>query len=1498
MSDEKGKSSDKNLPDEKSEDLPVEEEFAAESSIDFPVVGVGASAGGLETFKRLFSNMPTNSGMAFVLVQHLDPNHESIMAELIGKSTEMPVWQVTDEMEIEPDHVYMIPPNSDLVIDDRILRLKEQTKERGIRMPIDSFFRSLARQCRERAICVVLSGTGSDGSLGLKAVKETGGLVIVQDPEEAQYDGMPRAAVGTGMADFVLPVEDIPEKLSKYARHPYIDGEDNAKLFDKDSKDELQQIIALLRERTDRDFRSYKRGTLSRRIARRLSLNHIEDLDQYLEFLRSDKEEVERLFRDLLIGVTAFFRDPEAWEILERKVIYPLVREKPKGETLRIWVAGCSTGEEAYSMAILVREIFADLGRTPDFQIFATDIDDAAIDIARAGTYPKSVGADVSEERLAHFFDAEGNEFTVKKSLRETVVFAPQNLLSDPPFSRLDLVSCRNLLIYLNSGVQQKVIPLFHFSLAREGYLFLGNSESLGKKGDLFKPISKEWRIFKKIPEASDSEPRPDFSHGAERDTPKRSDRLPSKRPKSVADTARDVLLDRFAPASVLIDRKYRIYFFHGPTGRYLNHPTGEPSYDLTVLCDRQLSTKLQSTVHRVASSNESASVLARDIERNGKSYNVRISVERISVNGDDERFLVSFSDEGESSGEGNVAVDQEHTDLVAHLEDELSSTREDLQSGIEELETSNEELKASNEEVMSMNEELQSTNEELETSREELQSLNEELTTVNSELKDKIAELEAANNDLSNLLSSTDIAVIFLDTNFRIRRFTPATSDLISLIPSDVGRPLKDISSRLTDQDLIKHAELVLKKLSPVETEVADDEGNHYIRRVLPYRTQDNYIDGVVITFNDVTELRKAADLVKNREHQQAIVADLGRLALGGGDLDELFTVACRQTTANLGFEYAKVLELVENGKRFLLRAGDGWEEGLVGNEIIDAGRQSQAGFTLESSGPVIVEDLKNEKRFRGPALLLDRDVVSGMSVSIGNEKSPWGVIGVHTTSQRELTVDDIHFLESIANVLTAAIERKEAEERLVQSERRYRLVTDSLPILISYCDRDRRYQFCNAGYEEWFGMEKSNILGKRIEEVVSDAAYQRIKPKLDQAFEGESTVFEEELPYGSGRDRYVRVEYVPDFDGDDVIGVYVMVQDTSSQHEARERLRVFSEELSRTVDERTEELRILNENVPAFFAFLDSDLRYRFVNNFYEEKFNLGAASLIGEHIRDGVSEETYKAMEPLLKTALGGETAESEVLLDIDTDGVRVVRARFVPRRDENDRVVGIFMLADDVTKERELQQEVMTATSLENERIGRDLHDSICQELTGISMLGKALSEKLRRQERGSVEEADELVDQIAGVTHRSRLLARGLSPVALENRTLCEALEELKTSVENLFPNVNCELGECSENIEVDKAISTQLYFITREAVFNAAKHGDDPKVEISVIEDGNYLTVTVRDNGGGRADEIEEGMGIRSMRYRARTFGGSLSIRDRTSVEGLKVVCRLRIRED
>lgn len=845
------------------------------TGLDHPVVGIGASAGGLEALKQFFTAVPADSGMAFVLVQHLDPTHESLMADLLAKYTKMPVTQVVDGREVEPNSVYVIPPNHYLTLRDGSLRLSPPTERRGMRMPIDHFLRSLAESLGEKAICVILSGTGSDGTLGLREVKAHGGMTVVQEPSTAQYNGMPASALATGLVDCCLPVEAMPEALLRYASHPYVRGTGTAERKAADSGDQLTAAIALIRSRTGHDFRHYKKGTLGRRITRRMSLATVESMGEYLKFLRSSDEEVHKLVRDLLIGVTSFFREPQAFETLISHIVPALVERARPDEAIRVWVPGCASGEEAYSLAIIFLQAIRQSGKQIGLQLFATDIDSEALEFARNGVYPVSAVSELPPEYVHNYFSRNGDCVSVNKSVREVVVFAAQNLISDPPFSRLDLISCRNLLIYLDSEVQARVIRLFHFALRNDGYLFLGNSETIGQRSDLFSTIAKKWRIYKRLnipPDARGQDYYPVVSDATAVHARGATGRGHAAVGRRQGERVEQKLLEAYAPAAVLVDRSGEALYFHGATADYLEVPTGSATHEVVALAREGIRTALRATLQKAW--REKQPMEARRLKLLAAGNERRIRIKVWPVDDADGTMLVCFeSDDTEVGPENQIKTGDEA--LVKQLEYELKATREDLQTTIEEVETANEELKAANEEVMSMNEELQSTNEELETSKEELQSLNEELSTVNNQLLDKVHELESANNDLSNLLASTEIATIFLDTDLRVRRYTPPATRMFALIESDLGRPIGDITQRFSNGKLSDECHRVMSELRPLQEEVQRDDGACFQLRILPYRTLDNRIDGVVITFADITEIKTAYAEAQSRERQLKVITD-----------------------------------------------------------------------------------------------------------------------------------------------------------------------------------------------------------------------------------------------------------------------------------------------------------------------------------------------------------------------------------------------------------------------------------------------------------------------------------------------------------------------------------------------------------------------------------------------------------------------------------------------
>jgi len=868
---------------------------------DFSVVGIGASAGGLDASRKLLDSLPADSGMAFILIQHLDPTHESMMVELLMPHTAMTVRQAAEGMLVEPNSVYVIPPGAYLSVGNGALHLTTSQIRRGARLPFDFLLNSMASEYGVRTIGVVLSGTGADGSIGLKAVKAAGGRVIAQDPAEAGYDGMPRSAIATGAVDLVLEVTQIPDALKRF-------GEHRGDTPRGQPRDWTPEIIELLRTRTAHDFTLYKPGTLQRRIAQRAAVVTSDaDVGRYLEILRSDESELQLLAKELLINVTSFFRDPGVFALLAEKTVPDIVRDHPAGQPLRIWVAGCSTGEETYSLAIVFREAIEAAKGDTKLQIFASDVDSDAVESARQAFYPDTIEADVSKTRLGRFFLKEDHGYRVSPALRSSVVFAVQDILADPPFSRLDFVSCRNLLIYLGADAQARVASIFHFALRENGVLLLGGSETIAGAAGRFAVLSKSERLYRRI-----GRNRPgDF--GSLRNVPARPapaqraahDRAPSRQVE-LAELCRHLVLESYTPAAVLVNRKYECLYFMGETDRYLQLAPGPPALDLLAMAREGMRTKLRAAIQRACQENKRVAVAGGSLRRGDGSIFFDISVQPVQSNGE-ELLLICFIDRPQQDVRREASDGAADIPRIAELEQEIEATKTELLGAIHNLEISSEEQKAVNEEALSVNEEYQSTNEELLTSKEELQSLNEELTALNSQLQETLERQRTTSNDLQNILYSTDVATIFLDTKLSIRFFTPATRSLFNVIPGDIGRPLADLSSLVADGVLLGDAHTVLQNFIPIEREVESQSGIWYIRRILPYRTQDNGIEGVVITFADITERKRAADALEfaKQQSQSANIAKSRFLAAASHDLRQPL-----QTLTLLQVQLARTVE------------------------------------------------------------------------------------------------------------------------------------------------------------------------------------------------------------------------------------------------------------------------------------------------------------------------------------------------------------------------------------------------------------------------------------------------------------------------------------------------------------------------------------------------------------------------------------------------------------
>jgi PAS domain S-box-containing protein len=984
---------------------------------DFPIAALGASAGGLEAFEKFFKLMPADSGIAFTVVQHLAPDHSSALPELLARHTQMAVEQARDNTKIVPDRVYIIPPNATLTISDRTLRVMEPDEPRGHRTPIDRLFSSLAEDCGENAVCIMLSGTGTDGTLGLRAIKEHGGMAMAQTLESAQYDAILRSAIATGLVDHVLPVEEMPARLLEYAAHLHsLNGKPNG--LREETGKHLGKIHSLLRQKAGHDFSQYKESTITRRLERRMRALQIGTVEQYIQVLEGQPAEADQLFKDLLIGVTHFFRDPEAFESLSREVIPKLFESKGFDQQVRVCVVGCASGEEAYSIAILLCEHAATLDNPPKVQIFATDIDERGLEVARKGRYPESVAEHLSAERLERFFIKQEGGYQVTRELRELCIFSSHSFIKDPPFSRLDLISCRNVMIYLGLDLQQKVLPLFHYALRSGGYLFLGPSEHVTFHRELFRTMNKKHRIYQrretlnrpvKLPLTAMARP---IDRGKQPDVDERS--LPKELER--------VILQRYAPACVVVKENGEAVYFSGQISRYLQQPAGSPENNVINMAREGLRTPLRTSLHRAATSRERTIQKQVSIQVNGDLSYVDITVEPLPDFEAANLYMIVLEEAPAGPQQSDVPAATAAEETIRFLESELRLAQEHAQSAYEELETSNEELQ-------SANEEYHSTNEELETSKEEIQSFNEELQTVNNELNRKVSELDHANSDLQNLFDSTQIAAIFLDTTLRIRSFTPAAGGLFRLIAGDVGRPITDLATQFTGTDFSRDIHEVLRTLSAHEQQLAGAGGRHYQMRVLPYRTIHNVIDGVILTFTDVTEAKHAEQLIEAaKTYAENIVETVHTPLL-------VLDAKARVQSANAAFYDMFQVSAHETLNLVLYDLGGGqWDSPLrhLLGELLPANRKIDA-FQVDHDFPAIG---------RKTMLLNAREIRQQ------GEHEPLILLAIEDITERRL-----------------------AEEARRDSEERYRTLFDSCPVGVYSCEASGAIRDFNPRAAELWG-------------------------------------------------------------------------------------------------------------------------------------------------------------------------------------------------------------------------------------------------------------------------------------------------------------------------------------------------------------------------------------------------------------------------------------------
>lgn len=847
----------------------TEEAFQNEPAVNsFFCVGIGASAGGLEALREFFNNMPDESGMAFVVVQHLSPDYKSLMDELLSRHTKMRIHVAEDQMPVQPNRIYLIPPKKEMTIFHDRLYLSEQNPSNGLNLPINVFFRSLAEDKGKNAIGIILSGTGSDGTLGIRAIKEAHGMVMVQDDRSAKFDGMPRSSIATGLVDYVLHVDKMPEELIKYTKHPYIKKDLKIERLVNKDDDILSKIVHIIKRKIGIDFIHYKPNTILRRLEKRISINQINKIENYIAFLEQSPQEAQILYKELLIGVTQFFRDEKAWEEFEEDVIPNLFKDKPPGSIIRLWSVGCSTGEEPYSLAIILREYIQKHNLDLDVKIFATDIDKDAIAFAGAGVYPESIASDINPERLEKFFVTKGDGYHITEEIRRMVIFASHNTITDPPFSKLDLISCRNMLIYLKPHMQRKILSMFYFALKKGGFMFLGSSESLGNISEGFIQISSRWKIFKyregfKPPISTDF-----LSPPVQQPSKKQS-----KNDLGYSGNEKDdnyfilynEIIKRFLPPSVLVNEYFEVVNILKDINRYICIPTGKISLNLLRMVKPEIATVLASLLNKALRDKET--VTFRNIKMNfeDSTQYITLAAKILEDNLQGRKYiLVSFEDEQKEGAPSHVSIDpskiMDNNQQMMELEKELQYTKENLQATIEELETSNEELQSTNEELIASNEELQSTN-------EELQSVNEELYTVNSEYQSKIEELTVLNSDMDNLLKNTNIGTLFLDRNLRIRKFTPKIRKIVKLLDMDIGRPIEHLSLNTTHPGLVDDIRGVMNTLKNVEKEIQDKEGFWYRLSIIPYRTPENAVEGVTLTLVDIHGLKQTENDLKREQ-------------------------------------------------------------------------------------------------------------------------------------------------------------------------------------------------------------------------------------------------------------------------------------------------------------------------------------------------------------------------------------------------------------------------------------------------------------------------------------------------------------------------------------------------------------------------------------------------------------------------------------------------------
>lgn len=1442
----------------------------------FPIVAVGASAGGLEAFSQFLRAIPDNTGMAFVFIQHLDPKHHSMLSELLAKTATMPVLEAADGTSVKPNQVYVIPPNVNMGIKRHRLQLTPRAATPGLHTPIDFFMRSLAEERNSRSIGVVLSGTASDGTRGLAAIKAEGGITFAQDEKSAKYPGMPHSAVASGIVDFTLPPDQIARELARISGHPYLNGsEAHADVRVTEPKhpgEGFDRIFTLLRNTGGINFSLYKSGTVQRRTLRRMAIHKLDDISDYAKFLEKHPKETEELCQDLLIPVTSFFRDLQAFESLKSKVLPAILKDKSSKDSIRIWAPGCSTGEETYSLAMILLEFLGDKMSSYHIQLFGTDANGRGIEKARAGIYEERIAQEVSPERLRRFFIKVDEGYRVSKGVRDLCVFAKQNLAEDPPFSHMNLVACRNLLIYLGPELQRKIVPILHYALRPSGFLFLGNAESVAGFAPLFAPVDKKHKIF--VKKAVASRLHYDFSANRYPREAGVADRIQEPTETSLDldrhHEADRVVLKTYAPPGVVINENMEILQFRGAIGPYVEPSPGRASLHLLKIAKREFVAELRAAVNQAKKSQAPVKRRSVEFRRNGQPKSVNISVEPLGSSSENHQYLILFEQTLPSaSASGKLAAKSRGPGgttkkEIAQLRHNLAEAEEHLRSLVESKEASDEEYQSANEEILSANEELQSTNEELETSKEELQSANEELNTVNDELHNRNVELDRANSDLNNVVASTTLPVVMVDKGLRIRRLTAASAKVLKIVPSDIGRPITDIRWGVNVSNLDEMISGVIETLTPKELEVQDKEERWYSLQIRPYRTTDDKIDGAVIVLSDIDDAKQASERIKRSElFLEEILATVREpLVVLKQDLRVVYVNPAFLRTFQVNVEETR-------GKRLYDLGDEQWNIPKLRTMLQEV---------LSSETPVV--DFEVEHDF--PNLGRKSMLLNARKIEDGHGNEPTML----------LAIEDI-------------TGRKDADAALRESEGRYRALFDLGPVGVYSCDSSGLIRDFNRravelwgrkpqlgdNNDRWCGSLKMHspdgILLPHGECPMAEV----LSGKIPEARDSEVQI---ERPDRSRITVIVNIRPLKNEQGEilGAINCFVDITERKLAEELRSRLAAIVESSDDAMISKTLDGTITTWNKGA------------------ERLFGYTAEDAISKNITLIVPADRLTEEVTILERLSRGERIEHFETIRRRKDGSMVdVSLTISPVKNSLGRVVGASKVARDITEKkaaekalqqahdrlesmveqrtasmRQLSLRLLTVQDEEHRSISRELHDSVGQHLAAIKMNVDRLGQ-LRSPDK-QTEMLSQLSESLDKCMSETRTISHLLHPPLIDELGF-QAAAKWYIEAFSERSGIKAKIELSNESQRLPRSVELPLFRILQASLSNVHRHAHSSSVDVRFAIDAGDARLEVKDYGKGIDPELLRqfnrsgggaGIGLAGMRERLRELGGRLEV--------------------